>query len=1072
MRARARNNKALVQRVTSALTPQIQGMINTAIQSAPPQAGITTEPPVESTAQSYTLQDTDIGKEVQRNVDVPNVTLLPSTSVIPVGTKQIPIVQTGTGPSSIASANPATISIFYPDGLSPTIISRYSGCFVKPVGVDRWRVFGDLAKLGAPTWSVNPSISPVTGIQGVLITAADGTFTAGATVQSRTFLIDGASAGSGSTYSPSVGNVGHDLQFQIVIVKDGLTAVFTTPALRIVASGDPKPQPNGVGTITGNNRVGDIVTLTVGGYSNAVAGTPGHTVRLYRGATLIQTYTLAAATLTQNYTLASLDEAQVLTMTYQGTNASGQGVESQHSVAFPVAGNPPQYTPGTASITPAVPIVGGVLTANVGTVTGGVGTPVFEWYRDGSLIVGETTSQYTSQSGSSSGVIIPTDVGKTISAIGVVSNAWGTTRISIPGVIVQAAAPPPDTPVPFDNGVPDGGAVIFPVPGGPTSITVGPRPVGMHWTKFTSDYFSGVEKGPVVVSDTLRVNSFRIYGSYKLYWSHTEPAADGVYDFTEWDKADAFFSRSGIEYVQLNLFGVPAGYRAQPESPSTGGWSMQRPTSIVALHNYLNALFNRYSRLKMVEVANEVWTDNRGIAYGVYWVPSVVADPPAGEASLFELMNWVLDWKNAYNAANPTRAVKVQAPSIPGTMFHAGFMLQVFDRYQAIHGRLAEFDSFSIHCYNTDFTNVHLQGSSGSGLYEFCAGLVARGLGGKEVRDGERGFPANTTVSPARVYNTVVRELLLGSELGIRVSGIDFFYYGSPGTDETNLGLNFGPYNDLSLRANGYEHAALLANCTITRVTAGAGTGVNAGKWRVEGFLGSAPAPSPAPPPGPPAPPPPAPAPNAPVMVTSAPRFSSGASTTAVADVPPGTANGDRLTLAVTLIDSTITITDPTGWGTPISSQTSGSGATHVRTQIYERVASSEPASYNITLSGAANWCTSVLRITGDTTTPTRDGAAVQGSGDEPTDPTAPSITTTGANRLLVAFGGQRGGGGITWGAVPGWNMQDTIWQGFPSNLASMHKTQAAAGASGTGVFDSDGSPGDVWTGHMIAYKQ
>ena len=75
------------------------------------------------------------------------------------------------------------------------------------------------------------------------------------------------------------------------------------------------------------------------------------------------------------------------------------------------------------------------------------------------------------------------------------------------------------------------------------------------------------------------------------------------------------------------------------------------------------------------------------------------------------------------------------------------------------------------------------------------------------------------------------RELLNGA------SGVDYFYYGSPGADETNLGLNFGPYLDTSLRINGYEHAAQLKNCTITRVTEGAGTGVNAGKWRVEGFL-------------------------------------------------------------------------------------------------------------------------------------------------------------------------------------------------------------------------------------------
>lgn len=375
----------------------------------------------------------------------------------------------------------------------------------------------------------------------------------------------------------------------------------------------------------------------------------------------------------------------------------------------------------------------------------------------------------------------------------------------------------------FDNGVPDGGSVIF-----SGSLQVGPRPVGMHWTQFTSSY-GGAEGGPVNTTETLAVNGFRIYGSYRLYWNHTEPSP-GVYDFTEWDKAEAFFQRSGIGYVQLNLYGVPSFYREMPESPQTGGWSMQRPTSQTALHNYLTALFNRYPRLKMVEVANEVWTDNNGIAYGVYWVSSAPnTPPPGGEASLFDLMDWCLNWKNAYNAANPTRGIKVQAPSIPGTPFHANFYLQVLDRYQASRGRLAEFDSFSIHCYNTDFNDVHLTGTSG--LSEFRTGLIARGLGSKELRDGERGFNGNTAVPPSRVYNTVVRELIAGA------SGVDFFYYGSPGTDETNLGIP-GPYTDSSLRINGYEHAAQLKNCIITRVTQGAGTGVNAGKWRVEGTTG------------------------------------------------------------------------------------------------------------------------------------------------------------------------------------------------------------------------------------------
>ncbi|MBI5721921.1 MAG: hypothetical protein HZC37_29965 [Burkholderiales bacterium] len=385
------------------------------------------------------------------------------------------------------------------------------------------------------------------------------------------------------------------------------------------------------------------------------------------------------------------------------------------------------------------------------------------------------------------------------------------------------AEPPSTPPTAWSNGVAPSSTVIYEGP----PIQVSPQLVGIHWTQFTSSY-GGPQHGPRL-DQHFKVNAFRVFGTYNLYWNKTE-VSPGVFDFSEWAKARKFWSDNGVKFVTLNLHGVPGFYQTRGET-EVGQWSMQLPKSKEAVWGWLTAVTNYAPEIKQIEVANEVWTADNNAGSNPsrdYWGDT--------NANLRTLMDWVLDWRKTHRPD-----IRIQAPSVPGYSAHInGLFTDLLDTY----ARTCEFDSFSAHGYGSASETLHK--TTNTALPTMQQKVSAKCGPGKKIRDGEHGFWGNSTVDAATVYNTVVRGALMG------LDGIDFFEVGSVGNDESNLGLTAGGWPNASV-LSGFEDGAVLAGKWITKVTTGQG-----GRWSVEGYTGGAPATAappatPAPPAGPPA---------------------------------------------------------------------------------------------------------------------------------------------------------------------------------------------------------------------------
>lgn len=101
----------------------------------------------------------------------------------------------------------------------------------------------------------------------------------------------------------------------------------------------------------------------------------------------------------------------------------------------------------------------------------------------------------------------------------------------------------------------------------------------------------------------------------------------------------------------------------------------------------------------------------------------------------------------------------------------------------------------------------------------------------------------------------------------------------------------------------------------------------------------------------------------------------AGGSGTITMTVPTSTANGDVLIMAIGVNPDGTTITDPAGW-TRI-------GGASISFKCYWRIASSEPASYSVTISGTTNKATGVMiAISGAGTTTPVNGTDVTESGN------------------------------------------------------------------------------------------
>lgn len=388
-----------------------------------------------------------------------------------------------------------------------------------------------------------------------------------------------------------------------------------------------------------------------------------------------------------------------------------------------------------------------------------------------------------------------------------------TTPVTTPADPATTPAPPttpatPATPAevaktPWNNGVPHSSTVIYEGP----PIQASPQLVGMHWTQFTSSY-GGAEYGPRL-DQHFKVNAFRVFGTFNLYWNKTE-TAPGVFNWTEWAKARKFWNDNGVKFVTLNLHGVPSFYQTRGET-EVGQWSMQLPKSKEALWGWLTAVTDYAPEIKQIEVANEVWTaDNHAGSNPSrdYWGDT--------NANLRTLMDWVLDWRKTRRPD-----IRIQAPSVPGYAAHInGLFADLLDTYP----RTCEFDSFSGHGYGA--TSDTLDKTSSTALPTMQQKVAAKCGAGKKVRDGEHGFWAGSSIDAATVYNTIVRAALMG------LDGIDFFEVGSTGNNETNLGLAAGTWPNAGV-LSGYEDGARLAGVWITKVTTGQG-----GRWAVEGYTG------------------------------------------------------------------------------------------------------------------------------------------------------------------------------------------------------------------------------------------
>ena len=194
--------------------------------------------------------------------------------------------------------------------------------------------------------------------------------------------------------------------------------------------------------------------------------------------------------------------------------------------------------------------------------------------------------------------------------------------------------------------------------------------------------------------------------------------------------------------------------------------------------------------------------------------------------------------------------------------------------------------------------------------------------------------------------------------------------------------------------------------------------------------------------------------------------------TTLVIPAPSGIAAGHFLIAGIEYQGGTgETITPPAGW-TLIERTDSGTSFGIV---TYYRVADgSEGASFTWTFSVATRSLGGIIRYTGvDTASPIDVQGEATGSS---ATPTAPSVVTTQANDLVVAFWGDGATLGQTaenftppGGTTERYDITRDVLAGVELSTAAADVAQALAGASGTKVATTATS--DAWVAQTIALK-
>lgn len=186
--------------------------------------------------------------------------------------------------------------------------------------------------------------------------------------------------------------------------------------------------------------------------------------------------------------------------------------------------------------------------------------------------------------------------------------------------------------------------------------------------------------------------------------------------------------------------------------------------------------------------------------------------------------------------------------------------------------------------------------------------------------------------------------------------------------------------------------------------------------------------------------------------------------TSFVINTPAGVTDGDTLFLFVNHMGSQ-TVTTPSGWNL-VGAPTTGTGTSDDQVHIFSRTASSEPASYTISL-GFSYYNAAMLAYTG--ATETVEAMSNTGVfGDTSTNLPAPSVTTLGANRLLLAFFGQNLFPTGTSNLQPPTGMTSRGASEDNNNtLLVAEEIVASAGATGTRTATT--SLPDSWEGGLLA---
>jgi hypothetical protein len=197
----------------------------------------------------------------------------------------------------------------------------------------------------------------------------------------------------------------------------------------------------------------------------------------------------------------------------------------------------------------------------------------------------------------------------------------------------------------------------------------------------------------------------------------------------------------------------------------------------------------------------------------------------------------------------------------------------------------------------------------------------------------------------------------------------------------------------------------------------------------------------------------------APATAGAAIAFRSGASTdlngqaaSITINRPTGTAKGDVLIAVIAVRPQSVTITAPSGW-TLVNRQNNASGSANALA-VYSRVAgSAEPASYTWSFSANTGNAGGILAFSGvDNATPIDVNAGTTITATT-TSFTAPGVTTTVTNTMLVI--GHEFSSSERWTAAGGTTEVIDVASLAVSNVLGIsvlgaYRPQAAAGASGT----------------------